>query len=95
MTLLSKSEKIVEDVLKLGTWGAYSTTITESMEVLHHPDANTLVCSFLVREKHLNGMQTLHGGAIATLIDMATSFALWKIDNVNLSKKNSDFAFSF
>lgn len=62
-----------------GQLSEYSSGLYAHMEVLAPPSASAIAVRFRVHHTHLNGGQTLHGGCIATLVDVLTSIALRKL----------------
>lgn len=75
---ISPDPDVSGSVELFGQLSEYSSALYAHMTVLAPPSGNAIAVRFRVHHTHLNGGQTLHGGCIATLIDVLTSIALRK-----------------
>lgn len=77
---MSSADPAVSGSIELfGQLSEYSGNLYSHMRVLAPPAGNAIAVVFTVGRAHLNGNRTLHGGAIATLIDVLTSIAIRKL----------------
>jgi acyl-coenzyme A thioesterase 13 len=75
---MSADPEVSGSVELFGQLSEYSSALYAFMTVLPSPSANAIAVRFRVDHTHLNAGQTLHGGCIATLVDILTSIALRK-----------------
>lgn len=76
---LSPDPSVSASIELFGQLSEYSSDLYAHMRVLAPPAANQIAVLFRVHHTHLNGGQTLHGGCIATLVDVMTSIAVRKL----------------
>jgi acyl-coenzyme A thioesterase 13 len=71
--------EVANSIELFGSLSEYSASLYPAMEVLAAPAANAIAVRFTVQRQHLNGNRTLHGGCIATIVDVLTSIAIRKL----------------
>ncbi|KAI7899490.1 HotDog domain-containing protein [Cokeromyces recurvatus] len=75
-SIATRSPKFVQKVLdSFMSVGGYDSLVLSGLKILHSENGK-LSAEFQVENKHLNRLGTVHGGLLATAVDVAGSLAI-------------------
>ncbi|KAI8638019.1 esterase [Parasitella parasitica] len=75
-TVALRSPKLVDKVLKsFMAAGGYDSLVLPGLKVIHSEDGR-VSAEFRVEKQHLNRLESVHGGLLATVVDVGGSLAI-------------------
>ncbi|KAK5579013.1 hypothetical protein RB653_008690 [Dictyostelium firmibasis] len=88
MIIKAKNKELSEKLsLIIKRWSSIQQFDTQFLDICtcESYEKGRIVMSLVVEQKHCNGLGTLHGGSIATLIDVISTFAIisTNLDDIN------------
>ncbi|KAM9987924.1 hypothetical protein ACTFIZ_003302 [Dictyostelium cf. discoideum] len=86
MIIKAKNKELSEKLaLVIKRWSSIEQFDTQFLDICtcESYEEGRIVMSMVVEQRHCNGLGTLHGGSIATLIDVISTLACINLDDIN------------